>query len=281
MAPEKSTEKYERVKKTRDDVVKDDSEIRVTAQNNVSAYVSRASTVFNELGRSSVTITATGNALTKAVTAAEVIKRRFKGLHQVNKLINQEIEDEWRPLEEGLDPVKEVRNVAAMEIILSKEPLDKDDRGYQEPIDQSLVKEIDPEEAAERKGNKGKGKSKDKSSGKGKSKGKKGGYEDDYDSFSRDRKGDKGKGYGKGYGKAWRDEGYSRSYDDYGYGGDRYDRSYGKSYGKGDGYGYSSNKGYGGGKGYDRGYDSKGYKGDYDNKGYKGYGKSSKGDRRY
>ena len=36
--------------------------------------------------RVEVIVQATGNALTKAVTAAEVIKRRFKGLHQITEL---------------------------------------------------------------------------------------------------------------------------------------------------------------------------------------------------
>jgi len=65
--------------KPKENVVKDDSEIRITAIRSVSAYVTRAATVFNELEKPFITITATGNALSKAVTLAEVVKRRFKG----------------------------------------------------------------------------------------------------------------------------------------------------------------------------------------------------------
>ncbi len=39
------------------------------------------------------------------MSAAEVIKRRFKGLHQITKLINQEIQDEYVQFEEGLDVI--------------------------------------------------------------------------------------------------------------------------------------------------------------------------------
>merc|ERR1712226_97590 len=106
----------------------------------VSAYVSRAATVYNELNKPKVVIKATGSALTKAVTAAEVIKRRFKGLHQVTKIGNQDIVDEWEPIEEGLDKVVETRQMPYIEITLSKEALDTSDVGYQAPLDESMVK---------------------------------------------------------------------------------------------------------------------------------------------
>merc|ERR1719281_156169 len=131
-----------------------------------------------------LTITASGNALTKAVSTAEVIKRRFKGLHQITKLGNQEIVDEYEPLEEGLDKVTDTRNIPFIEITLSKEPLDTSDVGYQPPIDESLVKEIDPEDIGKPRGRgrgRGKGRGKGKSKGKGKGKGE-----------------PKGKGKGKG-----------------------------------------------------------------------------------
>merc|ERR1712039_1040707 len=130
----------------------EDDEIRVTAAGSVSAYISRAAKLFNEMEKSYLTITATGNALTKAVTSAEVIKRRFKGLHQITKLSTQEIVDEYEPLEEGLDKVTDTRSVPCVEIKLSKEPLDKADAGYQEPIDESLVEVGDPEEMMKSRG---------------------------------------------------------------------------------------------------------------------------------
>lgn len=95
-------DKYRKVMKPKEDVQKADEEIRVTAAGSVSAYVSRAATVFNELKKPYVIVQATGNALTKAVTAAEVIKRRFKGLHQITELKTVEITDEYEPMEEGI-----------------------------------------------------------------------------------------------------------------------------------------------------------------------------------
>merc|ERR1719392_568217 len=116
--------KYRKVLKPKDTLVKEDDEIRVTSAGSVSAYVSRAAKVFNELEKPQVVIKATGNALTKAVTLAEVIKRRFKDLHQITSLGSTEIVDEYEPLEEGLDKVIDTRTVSVIEIKLSKEALD-------------------------------------------------------------------------------------------------------------------------------------------------------------
>merc|ERR1719199_1713922 len=155
-------DKYRKVIKPRAEKEdKSEEEIRLTAQGSISSYVTRAATVYNELNKSQVVITATGNALTKAVHTAEVIKRRFKGLHQITKLESQEVVDEYEPLEEGLDKVTDVRSVPFISITLSKEPLDTSDKGYQAPIDESLVEDYDPEklkELRERKGGRGTGK---------------------------------------------------------------------------------------------------------------------------
>merc|ERR1712190_417436 len=138
----------------------------------VSAYISRASKVFGELSQPKVVITATGNALTKAVTSAEVIKRRFKGLHQITKLGSQEIVDEYEPLEEGLDKVTESRNLPFVEIKLSKDPLDTSDKGYQAPLDDSEITEYDSEELMARGRGRGRGSGKGRGSSKSKGKGK-------------------------------------------------------------------------------------------------------------
>merc|ERR1712136_705138 len=198
---------YTKVLKPKENVVKDDSEIRITAIRSVSAYVTRAATVFNELEMPFITITATGNALSKAVTLAEVVKRRFKGLHQITTLGTTEIVDEYEPIEEGLDRVTDTRSVTFIEIKLSKDPLDTTDKGYQPPIDEALVTEFDPEEMSKPRGRgrgvggKGKGKGKGKAK-KGKGRGNDEENEDDEEEEEEERpkkgKGKKGKAKGKG-----------------------------------------------------------------------------------
>lgn len=201
-------EKYRRVPKKAVTEKSADDEIRITAKGRTTTYVTYASKLLNEKEMDTFTLKATGAALATVVTVAEVIKRRFKGLHQITKLGSVEVTDEWEPLEEGLDPVIGTRSVSFIEIILSKKELDKTDKGYQEPLDESLVQEFDPEEVARggrpkkadgEKEEKGKGKrGSSKGKGKGKGKGKKG-----KDGKKGEGKKGKGKGKkGKGKGKA-------------------------------------------------------------------------------
>mmetsp|Transcript_72371 Transcript_72371/g.201979 ORF Transcript_72371/g.201979 Transcript_72371/m.201979 type:complete len:280 (-) Transcript_72371:107-946(-) len=154
-------EKYRKVVKPKSTEEIAEDEIRVTAAGSVSAYVSRVAKVFTELEKPSVTIKATGGALTKAVTLAEVVKRRFKGLHQITSVGSLEVVDEYEPIEEGLDPVTDTRTLTVIEIKISKEPLDTSDKGYQAPIDEALVTDYDPDKVSKSRGRgKGKGKSK-------------------------------------------------------------------------------------------------------------------------
>merc|ERR1712066_318884 len=129
------------------------------------------------------------------------IKRRFKGLHQITAMGSVDIVDEYEPLEEGLDKVTDTRTVSTIEITLSKDALDTSNKGYQPPIDESLVKEYDADEMARGRGRGrggGRGKGRGKGSGKGKGRGKGKGKSR---SPSSSPKG-KGKGKGKGRGKS-------------------------------------------------------------------------------
>lgn len=184
-----------------------EDEIRVTATGRTATYVTYAGKLFNEKELKELTIKATGTALSTAVTVAEIIKRRFKGLHQMTHLGSTEIVDEYEPLEEGLDRVTDIRQVSFIEITLSKNSLDMKDKGYQAPICDDLVKEVSPEEMARsrgrarRKGGKGKGEKGKGKGGKSKSKGK-GGYAG------------KGGGYDEHYGKSHKAKG-GKGYDSY------------------------------------------------------------------
>lgn len=135
-----SRDKYRLVPRVRQAVRED--EIRVTNKGGVHRYVAYAARLFGEQEKKTVTIKATGNAICGAITLAEIVKRRFENLHQVNKIGVTTISDTYEPLEWGLDEITRQRNVPFLEIILGVdiEALDKEAPGYQEPIDQSLVK---------------------------------------------------------------------------------------------------------------------------------------------
>ncbi|XP_052811711.1 ribonuclease P protein subunit p25-like protein [Mya arenaria] len=77
--------------------------------------------------------TGSGKAITKTVSCVEIMKRKVKGLHQVTKLRYRRVEEYWEPKLEGLERLKVNRDIPAISILLSKEPLDKNEPGYQAP----------------------------------------------------------------------------------------------------------------------------------------------------
>jgi len=150
-APKVDLEKYKLIEKTRDD--SSNGDIRVAAMGSLSSYVTYAGKLFHEDEREDVTIKATGNALTKAVNLAEVIKRRFKGLHQLTKIFSTEISDEYEAIdaEAGLENVTYTKTVSVVEITLSKVELKTDEPGYQAPLPESEVIEVSPEDLARKR----------------------------------------------------------------------------------------------------------------------------------
>ena len=76
-----------------------------------------------------------------ALKIAEMLKQRIKSLHQINKVTNITIDEEYEPLEEVIDRLKLTRIVSMLEIKLSFTPLDKNDLGNQSPIPEDEVEE--------------------------------------------------------------------------------------------------------------------------------------------
>ncbi|XP_039973042.1 ribonuclease P protein subunit p25-like protein [Xiphias gladius] len=82
-----------------------------------------------------IIFTASGKGISKAITCAEIVKRRVKGLHQLTRLQYGTVVEVWEPLEPaaGLDSLTVSRNLPAIWILLSREPLDSSQPGYQAP----------------------------------------------------------------------------------------------------------------------------------------------------
>lgn len=82
-----------------------------------------------------IVFTASGKGVSKAITCAEIVKRRVKGLHQLTRLLYSTVVEVWEPLEPGagLDSLTVSRNVPAIWILLSRDPLDCSQPGYQAP----------------------------------------------------------------------------------------------------------------------------------------------------
>jgi len=124
-------ESYRRVDRTEE--VLPTNEIRVRRGVGIGRYLKRAWELLNstESNNDTVVIKGVSNAVQSAVNLAELIKHRVKGLHQINKISNITIVDEYDPLVEGLDKLQFSRIVTMLQITLTKSPnVDKTDIGY-------------------------------------------------------------------------------------------------------------------------------------------------------
>ena len=138
---------YRRVEKA--DETLPANEIRVRRGVGIGRYLKRAWELLNgaEGSEDKVVIKGVSNAVQSAVNLAELIKHRVKGLHQINKISNITIVDEYEPLYEGLDHLKFSRVVTMLQITLTKsDTVVKSDIGYQPPIAESEVQEYNERE---------------------------------------------------------------------------------------------------------------------------------------
>merc|ERR1719379_524352 len=118
-----------------------DDDTNDNADNNDNANAEPKAEVSEPQKFDTILLKATGRAINKAVTTAEVVKRRIPDLHQVTSLDTLEITDVWEPTEQGLKEVETKRRVASITITLSRaDDVDKDAAGYQQPISDDASK---------------------------------------------------------------------------------------------------------------------------------------------
>ena len=114
----------------------DEFDIRMNRRSNVARTLGYIYNVFTKEKTEVVKIRSYGAGLSMAVKLAEVVKTKVKGLHQINRISNVEIEDIYIPLEEGLDEVKITKQISVLEIELTKKKEEgiESHHGYQEPL---------------------------------------------------------------------------------------------------------------------------------------------------
>ncbi|XP_062246496.1 ribonuclease P protein subunit p25-like protein [Platichthys flesus] len=94
-----------------------------------------------------VVFTGSGRGVTKTITCVEILKRKVGGLHQVSKIYYKTVNEVWEDPQQAAAGTSTQRTVPAICILLSKDPLDPQEPGYQPP--QSLGV---PAEDTERRG---------------------------------------------------------------------------------------------------------------------------------
>lgn len=133
-------EKYRKVRSEREAVP--DGIIRVNRTIQARNFIDHVLDEFNNKNKDSVTLSSLGQAITKAVTIAEIVKHRVAGIHQVNEISTIVIDDEYEPIEEEekADKLIVSRKLTCLQITLSKTaPKNIDIAGYQPPIPESEV----------------------------------------------------------------------------------------------------------------------------------------------
>lgn len=142
-----------------------ENEIRVQAKGQIKNYLGYAFRILNKTDHKFIVVSATGNAIVKALILIELVKRRIGNLYQINHIDSDVISTVEDTKIEDMPKVETKRRVTKMETILSRDPLDENDVGYQPPM---------PKESADskpripyKKKNKGRAKKYNPDSGEG------------------------------------------------------------------------------------------------------------------
>eukprot|EP01016_Furgasonia_blochmanni_P006660 TRINITY_DN1267_c0_g1_i4.p1 TRINITY_DN1267_c0_g1~~TRINITY_DN1267_c0_g1_i4.p1 ORF type:complete len:298 (-),score=106.64 TRINITY_DN1267_c0_g1_i4:348-1241(-) len=140
-------EKYRRNPEASDQTPLPENEIRVRTQGRPAGLIFRALDLFRREQNpfKVITLRSSGGAIPKACVIADVLRRRIRGLQQINTISTTTVSDTYSPLEEGLDVVQISRSLAVLEIRLSL--LDNEDKnhiGYVAPLPESEIQENQP-----------------------------------------------------------------------------------------------------------------------------------------
>ncbi|KAJ7985954.1 hypothetical protein DPEC_G00345820 [Dallia pectoralis] len=99
-----------------------------------------------------VIFSGSGRAVTKTITCAEIMKRKVGRLHQLTKLRYKGVKEVWESQEGGASEMTVHRTIPSISILLSKDPLDPREPGYQPPETISALWEekevVDPPQTA-------------------------------------------------------------------------------------------------------------------------------------
>ncbi|KAH1239918.1 Ribonuclease P protein subunit p25-like protein [Glycine max] len=126
-------DRYQKVEKPKPESPINENEIRITTQGAIRNYITYASSLLQEKHASEIVLKAMGQAISKTVAIAEILKKRIPKLHQDTGISSVSIVDTWEPIEEGLVPVEMTRHVSMISITLSTRELDENSPGYQAP----------------------------------------------------------------------------------------------------------------------------------------------------
>ena len=118
---------------------KPSNDIRVRFNSRISGIINYCQRLLKENNLREITFSAVGSSIGTLVTAVEVLKSLYPGLHQVNRFATIS----YQSVEEGKkDEVENQRLFPKLEVKLSLDKPAKIGEGYQEPISEEERKKI-------------------------------------------------------------------------------------------------------------------------------------------
>ncbi|XP_066448495.1 ribonuclease P protein subunit p25 [Eleutherodactylus coqui] len=113
------------------------AQMRVKEGSKIRNLVRYALTYMESEGTVQIIFGAYGQAVTKAITCAEILKRQVGGLHQITKIQYQTLQEVWEQrgpvIKSPASCLTVYKNCPSIYILLSKYPLDPQEDGYQPP----------------------------------------------------------------------------------------------------------------------------------------------------
>jgi hypothetical protein len=134
---------YQRVRKTE---TIPENEVRVSSLGGNSEYISKAAELLKGKKLDEVIVRGLRGATSNVITVVDVLRRKIKGLHLDWKLEILSTDEEYLPLQEGLDKKVINRRVPTLLAVLSFTAKDTKSPGYQPPLPDSKVTDTPLEE---------------------------------------------------------------------------------------------------------------------------------------
>ncbi|KAG1662974.1 Sodium-coupled monocarboxylate transporter 1 [Nymphon striatum] len=107
--------------------------VRVKGGSKLRNLIGFALSSFKDESKRHIVFTGHSDAISKAISCAEIVKTKLKNLHQVTKIDYAEQEEIWKPKIENIDTLKAARQIPLICILLCKDSLDEKEDGYQPP----------------------------------------------------------------------------------------------------------------------------------------------------
>ncbi|NXU93972.1 RPP25 protein, partial [Xiphorhynchus elegans] len=133
------------------DLSPDVVEMKVKEGSKIRNLMNFAMTQMELKGSRQIIFSGCGRAITKTITCVEIMKRKLGGLHQVTKVRYKTVVEVWQKQDLLCDgPGQNLtvhKNVPSICILLSRDPLDPNQMGYQPPEPQHGLSEAGQDRA--------------------------------------------------------------------------------------------------------------------------------------